>query len=260
MLLNRRVLLFPSEIAQDTIQTGVRKSDLKLYKLIPLGILAGIFTSIGAITSTTLKATYPADQSHISGLLGATIFTIGIVLVVIAGGELFNGNILMFLARLDRKITTRSMLKNWFLVYLLNFFGTLTVVFITYQSGMMTEAVSKVFEATALAKSSYSFLVAIFRGIGCNILVCLSVWICTSAKDTTGKIVASSFPVITFIFLGFEHVIANMFFFSAALVSGTKLALSTILFNNIIPVTIGNLIGGILVAILYYFSYVYVRE
>lgn len=132
--MNRRVLLYPSEIAEKSIESSIKKSRLKPYELIPLGILAGVFISIGAITSTSLRAIFPDSQSHIASLLGAAIFSIGIVLVVIAGGEPFNGNVLMFLARLDKKITTKSMIKNWCSIYLLNFLGTLIIAFIIYQS------------------------------------------------------------------------------------------------------------------------------
>lgn len=255
--MNRRVLLFPSEIAQDVIQNGIQKANLKLFKIIPLGILAGIFISIGALISTLLRATVPPSQEYWAFLIGTGFFSIGIILVVIAGGELFNGNILMLLSRLDNKITTKQMIRNWILVYFLNFLGVLTIVYISARSGIFTSENAHMFLTIAENKLDLSFPTAFFRGVGCNILVCLSVWICTSAKDTTGKIIASAFPVVTFILIGFEHCIANMFFFTSAFVSGMNVTLTEVLTSNLIPVTIGNIVGGIIVAILYYFSYVY---
>lgn len=253
----RRTILVPSEIASDTIMSGVRKSNLQIYKLIPLGILAGIFISIGALTSAVIKTSFPDAEMHIASLIGALSFTIGIVLVVIAGGELFTGNMLMFMAVMDKQITIKKLLRNWFFVYILNFLGALLVVWISDLSGVFSQPLAEALGSTAEQKANLEFIPALFRGIGCNILVCLSVWICTSAKDTMGKMVTSSFPVTVFILLGFEHCIANMFFFSAAAAAGAELSISNIIFNNMIPVTIGNIIGGVLVAILYFFSYVF---
>ncbi|MDO5708114.1 MAG: formate/nitrite transporter family protein [Andreesenia angusta] len=258
--MNNRIILFPSEIASNTIDSGVRKGNYRFYKLIPLGLLAGIFISIGALASTVIKTIFPPSEAHMASLFGALFFTIGIVLVVIAGGELFTGNMLMFMAVLDGKLILKKLLRNWIVIYILNFLGGLLVVFISLKSGVFTNELLDVLSDISQSKIDLTFSSAIYRGIGCNILVCLSVWICTSANDTTGKVVASSFPVTVFILLGYEHCIANMFFFSAARAAGSDISLLEAFTKNIFPVTIGNILGGVLVALLYYFSYVYREE
>lgn len=246
-------MLTPAQILNKTITVSKQKATLKWWQMLLLGFFAGMFIALAA-TGATFGNIYGGK------IAGACIFTAGLVMVVVAGSELFTGNNLMLAGFLASKITFRQLLKNWALVYLGNFLGALFIAALVTVSGVFDQSTDVVIN-TAVAKTSLPFFEALLRGILCNVLVCIAVWMSFSANTVTGKIAATFFPVMLFVLSGFEHSVANMFYIPAGMLEGTftGAAIPTIdsfLFSNLLPVTLGNLIGGaIIVASGYYLIY-----
>ena len=246
-------MLTPAQVATKTIEIGKQKANLKWWKMILLGIFAGMFIAFAA-TGATFGNLYGGK------IAGACIFTAGLAMVVVAGSELFTGNNLMLMALFDGKIGLTKLLKNWLLVFLGNFIGALLVATLVTLSGTFNQ-VSDTVIATAVSKTDLSFFEAILKGVACNILVCIAVWMSFAANTVQGKIAAVFFPVMLFVLCGFEHSVANMFYIPAGILQGafTGAAAPTIqafLLHNLLPVTIGNITGGAcLVAGGYYLAY-----
>ena len=241
-------ILSPTELNQKTIEIGVSKSRLPAYKMLLLGMFAGAFIALAGI-----GAVY--GNLYVGKLAGACIFPAGLAMVVVAGSELFTGNNLMFAALLDRKIGPLGLLKNWLLVFLGNLIGALFITVIAVASGALDPAADALV-ATAASKTSLTFAEAMFRGILCNFLVCIAVWMSFAANSVGGKIAAVFFPVMLFVLCGFEHSIANMFYIPAGMLMGAEVSITDFLLGNLLPVTLGNLIGGaVLVAGGYYCIY-----
>ena len=236
-------MLSPSETNAKTIHVAETKSNLSIIKMLSLGILAGIFIALAA-TAATFANTY------VGKFAGACVFPAGLAMVVIAGSELFTGNCLMLSAVLQQKVSTRQMLKNWLFVYLGNFLGSLLVAALVVYSGVF-DSIGDTVISTATAKVSLDFWEALLRGVLCNFLVCMAVWMSFSTNTLSGKIFAVFLPVMLFVLCGFEHSIANMFYIPAGIFEAIstnapldQLTFSTFLFANLLPVTIGNIIGG----------------
>ncbi len=246
-------ILASAQIATAAIATAEQKASLKWWKMILLGIFAGMFIALAATGATF---------GNIVGgkIAGACIFTAGLAMVVVAGSELFTGNNLMLMALFDGKIGLTKLLKNWLFVYLGNFLGALFIAYLVTLSGVLSQSADTVI-ATATAKTNLTFFEATLRGTLCNILVCIAVWMAFAATTVQGKIIAVFFPVMLFVLCGFEHSVANMFYIPAGILEGafTSTAAPTIadfLLHNLLPVTIGNIIGGaIIVAGGYYLAY-----
>lgn len=253
-----RRYLAPSEVAKATIDAGIIKSKLSLIRMIILGVLAGAYIGFGGYGAVVITQTLGNIDAGLSRFMGAFVFPIGLMFVVIAGGELFTGNNLMTLALLDRKITLRSMLRNWFVVYFSNFLGVLLLCYGIYRGNLMINDTLKTTLNTALLKMSFSFEVAVIRGILCNILVVLAVWMGAAAQDIISRIFATWFPIMLFVLTGLEHCIANMFFLVLGKFLGLEASWIDIWIRNLIPVTIGNIIGGaIIIPFMYYFTYIH---
>ena len=196
-------------------------------------------------------------------LVGALIFPIGLAMVVVAGSQLFTGNNLMIMTWIKGKTTLGKLLKNWFFVYLGNFIGALLVTVLVVYSGVF-DNVSESVVATAVAKNNLGFFEALTRGILCNFLVCIAIWMSLSTEKTSGKILAIFGPIFLFVLCGFEHSIANMFYGPAGILVSLKnnvlaegLTVWSFLINNLVPVTIGNIIGGAgIVSLTYYLIYI----
>jgi formate transporter len=278
--------LLPQEMATRVEYLGVRKAEMPFLKMFMLSILAGAFISLGAIFATTVGAGSMAitatggETAFTTGfpygfnrLLVGLVFSLGLILVVVGGAELFTGNNLIVMAWANGKVKGRDMLRNWVIVYLGNFvgsIGTVILMFYTKQYTFGANAVGIAALRTGVAKVEFSFLQAVALGILCNALVCLAVWLTFSARSTVDKIAAIIFPITAFVAAGFEHSIANMYFipyalfikyFDPAYISTVgdrvanleKLTWDAFLFSNLIPVTIGNIIGGaVLVAAVYW--------
>lgn len=268
--------LTPKEIAQATINSGVAKSQLTIPKMLLLGIFAGIFIAFGGFASQMIS--HSIDSVGVAKFAGAAVFPVGLMFVVIGGAELFTGNNLMAVALLDRKIKIQGMLKNWLFVYIGNLIGSVIFAAIIYGSGLLNTSSMKlgaVAVNAAYQRVTMGFGPAILRGILCNITVVLAVWLATSAKDIVSKIWACWFPIMLFVLSGFDHSVANMYFLAlGVLAKGQYQSKVSELYNvsvdqlsglnwgtmwtgNLIPVTIGNIIGGaVLVATVYWFAYV----
>lgn len=246
-------MLTPNKIAEKTIEVGEQKASLKWWQMILLGIFAGMFIAFAAVGATF-------GNVYGGKIAGACIFTAGLAMVVVAGSELFTGNNLMLMALLNGRIGALKLLKNWVFVFIGNFLGALFVAALTTISGTFNQ-VSDTVIATSFAKTDLGFFEAVLRGVMCNILVCIAVWMSFSANTVQGKIAAVFFPVMLFVLCGFEHSVANMFYIPAGMLQGafTGVDAPTIqnfLLNNLLPVTIGNIIGGaLIVAGGYYFVY-----
>lgn len=271
--------LLPAEIAKRAEEVGARKCRLPFWLLLILAVLAGAFIALGATFSTTVSAgTIGVLPFGVVRLLAGVVFCLGLILVVVGGAELFTGNALISLAWASGTVTTREVLRNWAIVYAGNFLGALATAVLLYLSAQYTfggGAVGLAALEIARAKTALGFLQAVSLGILCNALVCLAVWLCLGARSTTDKILAIVFPISAFVAAGFEHSIANMYFipiglliktdtaFLAALGKGAadyaNLTWTNFFIVNLLPVTLGNLIGGVvLVGLVYWF--IYLRE
>jgi len=278
--------LLPQEMATRVEYLGVRKAEMSFLKTFMLAILAGAFISLGAIFATTVGAgsiavaTAGGEAAFTTGfpygfnrLLVGLVFCLGLILVVVGGAELFTGNNLIVMAWANGKVTGRALLRNWAIVYAGNFvgsIGTVILMFFTKQYTFGANSIGITALKTGVAKVEFSFIQAIALGILCNALVCLAVWLTYSARSTMDKIAAIIFPITAFVAAGFEHSVANMYFipyalfikyFDPAYVSTVgdkvanldKLTWQAFFLNNLVPVTIGNIIGGaVLVAAVYW--------
>lgn len=267
--------LMPSSMAQKAEDIGVRKAAMPASKLFILAILAGAYIALGAIFCTTVLAGSSALPYGVARLLGGLVFCLGLILVVVGGAELFTGNNLIVIAWASKKVSTGALLRNWVIVYLGNFVGSVATAVLMFLAKQYTNgggAVGEVALKTAASKVHLGFIQAVALGILCNCLVCLAVWLTYSARSTTDKILAIIFPITAFVAAGFEHSVANMYFipygiiiqqFDPAFVTSlgdkvnlTGLSWSTFFTNNLLPVTIGNIIGGsIMVGIVYWTAY-----
>jgi len=258
----------PTDIAREIVKIGKKKARLPASSMAILSILAGIYIAIAGQAMITV--THDAAGSVGTGLarlLGGSVFSLGLILVVLAGAELFTGNSLMVVGWLERKLNLKALAKNWSIVYIGNLIGSILIVYLVFFSGIWMingGAVGKYALSIAVSKADLGFWSALVRGIGANWLVCVAIWLAISGGTTRDKILGIYFPITAFVLLGFEHSIANMFFLPMGLLlkgvvsvpGASSLTLSTAIFNNIIPVTIGNIIGGVLfVAVPYWMVY-----
>lgn len=255
----------PKEIAERVETIGVTKARLPLLSQITLGMLAGGFIGLGALYFTLVTSDASLGFAA-SRLLGGLVFSLGLILVVVAGAELFTGNNLLVMAWASKRITTGELLENWFIVYLANFAGAIGLAFLVYFSGhwqMNDGAVGVNMVKVAAVKAAIPFWEAFFKGILCNILVCLAVWLALAGRSVIDKIFATIFPISAFVAAGFEHSIANMYFIPLGILvqvhfpTADSAALNwTGLVSNLIPVTLGNIAGGgVMVAAVYYLVY-----
>lgn len=279
--------LLPAEMATRAEFIGVRKSEMPLLTVISLAVLAGAFIALGAIFATTVlaggitvkdasgaTAFTSALPYGVNRLLAGLVFCLGLILVVVGGAELFTGNNLIVMAWASRKVTTFALLRNWSIVYIGNFIGsfaTAIIMFASKQYAFGGGSIGLTALNIAKTKVELGFVEAIALGIMCNALVCLAVWMTFSARSTTDKILAIIFPISAFVAAGFEHSVANMYFIPIGLLikkyagaefwtnigktaaDYSSLTWQSFFLNNLLPVTIGNIIGGaILVAAVYW--------
>ena len=248
----------PKEMAARLESFSVVKATLPLLPLFLLGVLAGAFIGLGSLLFT-LVASDPSLGFAASRFLGGFVFSLGLVLVVVAGAELFTGNNLLAMAWADGRITTLQVLRNWAVVCIANFVGAAGLAILVYASGhldMNDGAVGAAAVRIATAKVSLSWEAAFLRGILCNLLVCMAVWMSLAGRSVTDKVLAVIFPVTGFVAAGFEHSIANMYFLPLAALQGAPIGF-TAMAGNLLPVIAGNLVGGsVLVALVYWVIYV----
>lgn len=269
--------LIPAEMAEKVESVGIKKAKSATWDLFSLAILAGAFIAAGSIYYTTVTAGTNALPYGLQRLLGGLAFCLGLILVVVGGAELFTGNTLLIMAWADRKITTGQLLRNWGIVYLGNFAGSLATAALMYLSQQWTfgqGAVGLTALSIAHHKSNLGFMQALTLGILCNALVCMAVWLTFSARSTTDKILAIIFPISAFVAAGFEHSVANMYLIPMGLLikygasdafwhtigksaaDFPALTWSNFWLKNLLPVTLGNIIGGaVMVGMMYWFVY-----
>lgn len=267
----------PAAIAAYTSDVGVKKAALSSVLQFVLGILAGAFIAFASEGSNMAAFNLLADPDTygLGRCLAGVVFPTGLMLVVLAGGELFTGNTLMSITLVQRRITLRSMLANWFWVYLGNFVGSLMLAYMMTESGLFKSGgglLGGVTISIASGKVSHSFTTAFFLGVLCNWLVCLAVWLAYGAKDMTGKILGIFFPIWLFITSGFEHCVANMYYIPAGILAKSNpawlaasglpdsaieaLTWTNFFYANLLPVTLGNIAGGgLFVGMAYWFAY-----
>jgi formate/nitrite transporter len=247
----------PREIAERVEALCVAKAGTPLLSLVMLGMLAGAFIGLGSLFYV-IVASDPSLGFAASRVLGGAVFSLGLLLVVVAGAELFTGNNLLAMAWAQGCITTRDVLHNWAVVCASNFVGAVGLAAIVFLSGhaeMNDGAIGKTYLEIAAAKSALPFWTAFFRGVLCNVLVCMAIWMALAGRSVVDKFVAIVMPIAAFVAAGFEHSIANMYFFPLAMMLGAPVGLSW-LWTNLVPVVAGNLVGGsVLVALVYYVIY-----
>lgn len=269
--------LTPAAICAATIEIGLRKAVLPRLKMVLLGILAGAFIAFASEGSNMAAFNLLADPASygMGKALAGAVFPTGLMLVILAGGELFTGNTMMLMGMAERKLSLAAVLNNWFFVYAGNLVGGLLIAHMMAHSGLYNQGEHLLGGMTiriAAGKTALPFLSAFYLGIMCNWLVCLAVWMAYGATDMTGKFLAIFFPIWLFITSGFEHSVANMYYIPAgifakgnelwAAASGlsaealAELNWQTFFLNNLVPVTLGNIVGGgIFVGLAYWIAY-----
>jgi formate/nitrite transporter len=265
----------PADMAQRAEAIGARKAGLDAPSTLTLAVLAGAFIALGGVFATTALAGGGAAPGGATRVLAGVVFSLGLILVVVGGAELFTGNNLIVMAWAGGRVSTRALLRNWLLVYAGNFVGAAGTAGLVYWGGVHElgpGAFGTAAVAIAAAKLGLGFIQAVVLGILCNVLVCLAVWLTYSARTTTDRILAVVLPVSAFVAAGFEHSIANMYFVPLGLLVATfdpafvaargleaqaaALTWRGFVLDNLLPVTLGNVLGGaLLVGTVYWFVY-----
>ncbi|MEO7099650.1 MAG: formate/nitrite transporter family protein [Luteolibacter sp.] len=247
----------PREIAERVESVGVTKANLPFIPMVVLGVLAGGFIGLGALFSTLVLSDAQLGFA-VARVLAGVVFSLGLILVVVAGAELFTGNNLLVMACVARRITTRKLLLNFVIVYFSNFIGAAglaTIVALSGHPGMANGNIWRTAVAIATTKVALPFADAFFRGVLCNVLVCLAVWTAMAGRGVADKILAIVFPITAFVAAGFEHSVANMYFLPLAIFLHADIGITDVL-RNLIPVTLGNLVGGAgMVGVVYHIIY-----
>jgi formate transporter len=251
----------PREIAERVQGACLAKAATPLLSLVMLGMLAGAFIGLGSLFYVIVLS--DAGLGFAAGrVLGGVAFSLGLLLVVVAGAELFTGNNLLAMAWAQGSLSTRDVLHNWAVVCVSNFAGAAglaAMVFLSGHPGMNDGAVGETYVRIAAAKSSLPFWEAFWRGVLCNVLVCMAVWMTLAGRSVTDKALAIVFPIAAFVAAGFEHSVANMYFLPLAMMlqaAAGEPVQAAWLWRNLVPVIAGNLVGGsVLVALVYYVIY-----
>lgn len=265
-----------TEVIEQNIQNGIKKTNLTTKKLILLGIAAGFFIGIGAEASSL--AMHGISNVGLARTVAGVVFPIGLMLIVLLGGELFTGNCLISMAVYDKKAKLKGMIRNLTIVYISNFIGAALMAWMINNCGQLNFSDGGAGAFTikvALGKVGIDPMQAIISGILCNVLVCLAIFMAATAKDVSGKCIAIFFPIFVFVISGFEHCVANMYYIPAGIFAAQNLLYAAkatelygitaeqlsglnfgTMFSNLIPVTIGNVIGGmVFVGLLYWYLY-----
>ena len=257
----------PSEILEGNIKTEVKRVNMPIFKLVLLGILAGMFIAGGAAASNV--AMHNISNVGLARLVAGVIFPVGLMMIVLVGGELFTGDCLLILGIMDKKYNVLQAIKVLVIVFITNLLGSVIIAFIVYESGQFnyTDGLLGAFTIkVALSKTGLSFTNAFCSGILCNIFVCLAVLMAASSKQVSGKILGIFFPIMAFVVSGYEHCVANMYYIPAGIIAKMNdsyvakakdaynftdakldgLNIKTFFVDNLIPVTLGNIVGGML--------------
>lgn len=246
------------EVAQLSVEAGHNKTKLSVLSLLILGFLAGAYIALGFLLDIRVTASLPAAWGSLSNLIGGAVFPVGLILVLIAGGELLTGNMMTIpIALFSKKATFGGLIYNWFWVTISNFIGSIFVAYFFGHLVGMTESGPFLAKTVAIAgaKLHDTFGQAFFSAVGCNWLVTLAVWLCYSSTTIGGRILGTWFPIMAFVAIGFQHVVANMFVIPAAIFAGHFTWGDY--FNNLVPVYLGNVVGGVVfVSLAYYLTFI----
>jgi len=242
----------PLEIARNFVEIGIHKVKLSAWKMLILGIFAGGFIGFAGIAATTAGAT--VENPSLSRLLSAIVFPAGMAMVLVAGSELFTGNNLIIISVLEKKTKIMDMLKNWFFVFLGNFIGAAGVAVLVvfgHTPDLFGNRLAEKVVSSAVVRVEQTFPEAFIRGLLCNVLVCIAVWAAFAAKKVSGKLMMSFWPVMVFVLCGFEHSIADIYFCVAGILTSSEYGIAaegltwgSFLLKNLLPVTLGNILGG----------------
>ncbi len=244
----------PAAIVALIETAGVAKAKLPVLQMLVLAMLAGAFIGFGAAAYTAVMTGVDPNFGP-ARLLGGVVFSLGLILVIVGGAELFTGNALMVMAAVDRKISMQQLLRSWAVVYVGNLIGAAGLAVVFGYSGLLDEQMGATAVKLAEAKASLPIFEAIVRGALCNALVCLAIWLTFAARSVTGKILAIIWPISGFVLLGLEHSVANMYFFPQGWASGANVSFGAAL-ANLAYVTVGNIVGGAIgVALAYRLAY-----
>lgn len=259
----------PGEIARNYVEVGKRKVAMGVGRTFLLAMLAGIYIALAGCGASAAACTIGGSAGK---LVGACVFPAGLTMVLLAGSELFTGNCLLVIPVLEKEIPVSGMLRNWAVVYLGNFAGSVLVAWMVvagHQLSLYDKGLAAAAVGTAVAKVSMPWMDGFLKGILCNLLVCLAVWVSFAAKDAAGKVIALFYPIVVFVVCGFEHSVANMFYCPVGLFAmadpayggmdfagAPALTWGSFLVKNLIPVTLGNIVGGaVFVGAAYWFVY-----
>lgn len=230
----------PAEVCENFLTIGERKAALHIGKMMVMAMFAGAFIALAGVASTW--ASMAVENVSLKRLIAGCVFPAGLAMVVLTGAELFTGNCLMSIALLEKRIRVSAMLRNWLAVYIGNFIGGILIAAMVVWGGVFAGKEEVLINA-AMGKI-LPFHQALFRGILCNILVCLAVLMAAAATDAGGKIMGLFFPVAAFVMAGYEHCVANMYYLTAGILAGAELSAADLIVGNLLPVTAGNIIGG----------------
>lgn len=243
--------LSTSQLVRKISALGIKKANTKVWQLFILAMLAGLYIGLGG------QVFLVALEQGMGKIVGGTVFSVGLVLVVIAGAELFTGNIMMIVSTILSLYTIKKILKNWITVYVGNFIGSVLFAILIWKSGLLgnvdkLSGVGSVAAGVAEAKMGLAFSEAFIRGIFCNMLVILAIILATIAKDVISKIASIVLPIMVFVACGFEHCVANMYLIPVGLLAkGAGISELLAMFSNIIPVTLGNIVGGVIILVIH---------
>lgn len=259
----------PKEITDGYIAGAIGKATMAAWRLLVLSFFAGVLISLGAIASSTAAMGVP--EAGLTRLVTGAVFPIGLIMVVLLGTELFTGNALMVSAVLARKITVLQLLRNWALVYVGNFCGAVLMAWLMAAFGQLDiggGALAVYTAKVAAAKSALPWGNAFVLGVFCNLMVCIAIYLGNTAHDTAGKVLGIFFPIFGFVVAGFEHCVANMYYIPAGIFAAMSpaygaaiadaginvavLNFPTFLAANLVPVTLGNIVGGVAVGLIMY--------
>lgn len=265
------------EVTEKLMEFSTSKVALPLPKMILLGLLAGVYIGLGGFLMTVVISDLAAHWGFgMARLMGGSVFSLGLILVILVGAELFTGNNLMVVGLLSGRITLGGMLKNWAISFTTNFAGSLMLVALVFLSQLWllnNAEIGATMVKIATAKVNLDFWTAFWRGVGCNFLVCAAIWLAVSGEDNISRILGIYFPITAFVALGFEHSIANMFLIPMGILAASQPSVSPLLgslnmahlnwtdflIGNLLPVTLGNMVGGaLLVGVSYW--YIYARK
>ena len=232
----------PKEIAELIETAGVAKAQLPLVQMLVLAILAGVFIGFGAAAYSVTMAGVDAGFGP-ARVLGGLVFSLGLILVIVGGAELFTGNALMVMAVVDGKLPVARLFTSWGIVYLGNLIGAVALAIAFGLTGLFEGPMGAVAVGVAEAKAGLAPVEAFMRGVLCNALVCLAVWLTFAARSVAGKVLAILWPITGFVLLGLEHSVANMYFFPQGWLAGAAVPVGAAL-GNLLWVTLGNILGG----------------